>query len=177
MDSNDWQLKNLPPYAILKQRGHAASMVTLDHQAIAQTAPEVSFIHDFPGPVRSNLARAGQGAAVSVMRLLFKAIAPLVCIPTVESGDRHVYLATSARYPAAAGGKDADGVPLTEGEEVAKGTDGKIGSGVYSVDQNGESAGDQVIEILAGFRRDGIGDKLWKHTEEEFRRITGQVAV
>lgn len=56
---------------------------------------------------------------------------------------------------------------------VARGTDGKIGSGVYSVDLDGESSGFKVEELLAKFRKEGVVGKFWKHTEEEFKRITG----
>ena len=60
---------------------------------------------------------------------------------------------------------------------VARGTNEEIGSGVYSVDLEGESSGPKVVELLANFRKEGVGENFWKHTEEEFRRITGLEAA
>ena len=87
------------------------------------------------------------------------------------------------RFPARScsnGASSTAGVPLDSSSEVttvAKGTDGEPGSGVYSVDLQGESSGPKVQELLAGFRREGVVETFWKHTEEEFRRITGKEAV
>lgn len=152
-------------------------MVTLSLEALAKKAPDVSFIHDFPGPVKSNIIRGGEGAAIFVLGVIFKLLGPFVNIPTQESGERHVFLATSARYPAGTDGDVASGVPFMGGVAVARGTDGKSGSGVYSVGSDGESAGPKVEELLAKFRREGLVEKVWNHTEEEFRRITGLVAA
>ena len=55
----------------------------------------------------------------------------LVFVPVDESGERHLYLATSARFPALKGG--SDGVQLGDGDEIALGTTGEVGSGMYSV--------------------------------------------
>ena len=52
-----------------------------------------------------------------------------------------------------------------------------MGSGVYSVTLAGESSGTKVEDLLARFRRDGLVETFWKHTEDEFRRITGVEAV
>ena len=41
--------------SLLSRRGHAASLVTLGMEAYAKMAPDVSFIHDFPGPVKSGI--------------------------------------------------------------------------------------------------------------------------
>lgn len=80
-------------------------------------------------------------------------------------------LPPGARFPPASG--DAKGVP-SEGIGTAAGTDGKIGSGVYAVHVDGET---KVPEVLSKLRQDGTKNKLWKHTEEEFIRVTGSVVV
>jgi hypothetical protein len=170
LDTTDFQGWRVP---LLSQRGHASSLVTLSLEALAKKAPDVSFIHDFPGPVKSNLARGGQGAAIFILKAVFKVIGPLIYIPTQESGERHLFLATSARYPAGTGDDTALGVPLAGGVAVARGTSGKSGSGVYSIDWDGESSGTKVEELLAKFRKEGMVEKVWKHTEEEYKRITG----
>ena len=82
------------------------------------------------------------------------------------------------RYPPASPSDDvASGVPLTGDVAVARGTNGEPGSGVYSVDLEGESSGAKVVELLAGLREKGVLEKYWTHTEEEFKRITGVEAV
>jgi hypothetical protein len=83
----------------------------------------------------------------------------------------------SSPYPAETNGYAAAGVPLAGGVEVIKGTSGEIGSGVYSVNWDGESSGPKVEELLAKFRKEGMVEKVWKDTEEEFKRITGLEAV
>jgi hypothetical protein len=57
---------------------------------------------------------------------------------------------------------------------IATGTDGRKGSGVYSVHLDGET---KVQEVLSALRESGLKDKLWKHVEHEFIRITGSVSI
>lgn len=176
IDTNDYQGWKVP---LMSMRGHASSMVTLSLEAIAQKAPDVTFIHNFPGPVKTNLARGTKGVAMAVMRAIFKVIGPFVYLPNQEVGERHLFLATSARYPpsTASGVAVSSVVPLPEEVPVAKGTDGETGSGVYSIDWDGESAGPETVELLAKLRKQGLVEKLWEHTMGEFTRITGKEAA
>jgi hypothetical protein len=57
--------------------------------------------------------------------------------------------------------------------EVAEGTTGETGSGVYSVGQMCESASREVVDLLAELRDDGTAEKAWHYTESEFRGIVG----
>lgn len=102
---------------------------------------------------------------------VFKVVAPLVALPFDEAGERQLFFATSARFPPKDG--VAAGVPLVEGRGVARGTDGKEGSGVYSIGIDGESAKAKVEALLEGFRGDGTLEKVWELTEAEFTRIAG----
>lgn len=162
---------------ILKQQGQGASLVTLSLESLAQKAPDVSFIHNFPGAVKTGIARGTTGALMAVVKTVFTLLGPFFYIPLKEVGERHVFLATSAKYPARKEGAATAGVPLGEGVVVARGTDGRPGSGVYSVDVNGESAGPKVEELLAGFRKEGLGEKVWEEVESQFVRITGKVSA
>jgi hypothetical protein len=54
VDTIDFQGRKVP---MLSQRGHTSSLVTLSLEALAKKAPDVSFIHDFPGPVKSGIGR------------------------------------------------------------------------------------------------------------------------
>lgn len=79
-------------------RGHAASMVTMGMEVLAPRAPDVSFIHDYPGPVKSGIGREMAGLLGVVVRTMATAIGPLFNIPHDESGAYHLFFATSARY-------------------------------------------------------------------------------
>jgi hypothetical protein len=93
----------------------------------------------------------------------------LLSIPERESGERHLFFATSARYQAKEGVDEA--VPLGKGVEVARGIDGVEGSGVYSADQVNEGAGPAVEELLEKFKEEGLVEKVWGMIEEEYDRI------
>ncbi len=56
------------------------------------------------------------------------------------------------------GGDEGEGAPLGDGLEVAGGTDGQSGSGMYSIGADGESAGIKVERLLAKLRDQGMGE-------------------
>lgn len=173
--TDDFPAKNLsfPPSV----RGHVTSMVTLAFEAIAKQAPEVAFIHDYPGFVETGLSRELQGPTAAIMKLVFKPIMAMLKIPIDEVGERHTFFATSARFPPAAGEPQTSGVALDEGVETAVSSDGEVGGGVYSIDYEGEGTDPKVQEVLAQLRKDGTAEKAWEHTQDEFVRITGSPAV
>ena len=152
-------------------------------QRLAATAPEVSFIHDFPGGVKSGIGRDIEGLGMTLFFGFLTFLLPLISVPTAESGERHCFLATSAMYPraaaaAAAGGKEgADGIPLPPGAAVAAGVDGKPGSGGYAIDLDNESCGPKIATLMGKMKDDGTLDKVWEQTMEEFRKITGTDSV
>jgi hypothetical protein len=174
VDETDFECWNI---SMFSARGHLASLITLSLEAIAKKAPEVSFIHDFPGPVRGGLAKDTTGLFWFLVKALFKIIGPFIYIPTVESGERHVFVSTSARYPAgekyAPGERSGSGVSLDHCVDVVRGVDGVQGGGVYVIDWDGESASAKVQSLLEGYRKDGMEDKVWKYIEDDYLRITG----
>jgi hypothetical protein len=85
---------------------------------------------------------------------------------------RQVYGATSARFPPAEG--DAGGVPLAEGVPVARGADGLIGSGSYTVNFDSENVSLGVYEHLSKAKADGAEERLWAHILGEIKGITGR---
>jgi hypothetical protein len=115
---------------------------------------------------------------MAVLTAVFKVIGPFVTIPFDEAGERQLFFATSARFPPRTStDAPAAGVPLAPGVGVARGTDGKPGSGVYSISIEGESAKPKVEQLLAAYRKDGTLQKVWEHTESEFVRVTGAASV
>jgi len=123
VDASDFQAWKVP---MLSQRGHVSSFVTLSLEALAKKAPDVTFIHNFPSTVKTNLSRGAKGAAIVVLNAAFKVIGPMIYIPNQECGERHLFLATSVRYPAGVSGDAASEVPLAGGVAVVKGTSGKV---------------------------------------------------
>ncbi|PYH43478.1 NAD(P)-binding protein [Aspergillus saccharolyticus JOP 1030-1] len=156
-------------------RGQVSSATTLAMETLAEQAPTVSFINQYPGTVRSGLFRDADSWYGWVVWAVLLVIGWLVYLPTREVAERHVFLATSARFQARERAEKQR--VLVEGVEVARGTDGRVGSGVYSVWWDGETSGEEVMEILRGLRREGMREAVWRVTESVFVRVTGKVRV
>ncbi|KAJ5959463.1 Short-chain dehydrogenase/reductase SDR [Penicillium vulpinum] len=177
IDVTDFQAKKM---SMLNIRGHMVSMTDMTLETLAEQAPEVTFINDYPGPVKTGIGRESNTFLTRLMGIMLIFIGPFIYIPIRESGERHLFFATSAKYPPRIHLDEVEvssGVPLSEGVEVASGTDGKVGSGVYSIHWRGEHAGPRVVELLAGLREQGIAKKVWEHTVGEFDRIVGPADV
>jgi hypothetical protein len=155
-------------------------MQTLALEAIARSAPEVSFVHCYPGFVKSGIGKDLTGPVARVLMAIWEVaylvVGPFLATPFDEAGERHLFFATSARFPGGRG-SGAAGVPLPEGVEVARGSDGASGSGVYSITNHAESAPSAVEELLETMRKDGTAEKVWADVEGEFVRITGATSV
>ncbi|KAK7756213.1 hypothetical protein SLS62_001806 [Diatrype stigma] len=171
----DLQARNMGGFTF---RGHGTSMITLSLEAIATQAPEVSFVHVYPGFVKTGLSRELTGIGPAIAKIVFKPVMALLHIPIDETGERQIYFATSARFPPGDGGLgDANGVALAQGVNVAVRVDRNPGGGVYSIDYEGEGTSERVQALMKSLTEDGTADKIWKHTEEEFLRITGSLAA
>jgi hypothetical protein len=171
---DDWQGSNVP---MSKGRGHLTSMITMAHLKLAEQAPEVSFLQNYPGAVKTGLIRGDEGFAMQVMSFVFPLLTLMRVLPPVsqqECGERQTYYCTSGMYPAAQDGKGVDGVPLVGGVSVAPGVNGKIGSGVYSVSWDGEAGKNETEKFIREHTEAGLVDNLWEHTIGEFERITGK---
>jgi len=170
--TNDLPAKNL---GLTSVRGHVVSMMTLAFEAIAKQAPGVSFIHDYPGFVETGLSRELKGPTVAIMKVVFKPLMAILKIPIDEVGERHTFFATSARFPA--NEPKADGLTLDKSVETAVSTEGKVGGGVYSIDYEAEGTSPKVQVVLTQLRENGTAERAWKHTQDEFVRITGSPAI
>ena len=159
---------------LLHLRAHYSSMMTLALESLGLEAPDVSFIHSFPGSVKTS--------HVVVLRLMFKIMGPLVQMSPAEAGERQVFLATSGRFPPRLGADvrgeiTTAGVPVDKAVGLALGTGGEEGTGVYSVSCDGEPASAKVREALARLRGEDVLKKLWLHTEDVFTAVTGTTFV
>ena len=172
LDSSDFQARSVPLRAV---RGHLCTLISLGLESVAKTAPEVSFVHADPGTVKTALFDRVEGILGVLIRAFIFVVGYWAFVPIEECGERQLYLATSARYPPASfGSDDGAGVELGDGIDVAGGTSGEIGSGIYSVKSDGENASPTVQKLLAGYRDQGMVEEVWRHTKSEFDRITGQ---
>ncbi|KAL2864814.1 uncharacterized protein BJX67DRAFT_389696 [Aspergillus lucknowensis] len=162
LDPSDLPASRIP---LSQLRGHISTLITFSLEAAAKQAPSVSFIHSYPGSVNTPLARAMLGRSDAPTDVPV----PEEWMSPEESGERHFNLLTVARYPA------AEDPSLTGTDDLARGTDGVVGSGVYSVGWDGENAlSPEALEFLAGLRRHGMVERVWEHTEGEFQRIAGK---
>ncbi|PVH81641.1 hypothetical protein DL98DRAFT_623718 [Cadophora sp. DSE1049] len=157
--------------SLIKLRAHSISVITLSMEALARSAPEVSFIHDYPGTVKTPLIDHRLGIFGVVLRAWIFLFGWYVCIPLEECGERHLFLATSARFAPKESGKGADGVKVGSQFIVAKGANGEVGSGVYSVSSDCESGYAASLKFLEEYRSQGLVEDVGNHIEEEFKRI------
>lgn len=154
-DFQGWHMK------LMANRDHAASITTLSLESHHRDYRKVSFVHNFPGVIKSGITRGTSGVVLTALKAVVRIFGSLFYMPAEEAGDRHVFLSTSARY--SVGEKDeAAGVPLSVAPDLsfARGTDGKMASGVYSINASGESAGEKVEEALASLRSRGMTGKV-----------------
>lgn len=157
----------------MKWRNQVASIATLSLEEAARRAPSVSFIHSVPGVVKSGIKRDAEGFGLVVIIALSSLLEPFIQTPPLECGERHVFLATSAMYKPCQGGEVAAGVPLDGKEPAARGSNGQIGSGIYTLGMKGESAPPKVEQLLLEFRENGTAEKVWDSIATDFKEITG----
>jgi hypothetical protein len=168
---------------MLRRRDQMASCMTLVLETAAARARDVSFVHCLPGLVKGGIDRERDSDSNTMMTVIMgKILMPFLQTPVEEAGERHLYLMTSARYPAAVasekkGNGKADGVPVGDGVEVVKGCNGVVGSGVYSIGWTQDSSPAKIEKFLKGFREDGTRDKVWEYVVGDFERITGVEAM
>jgi hypothetical protein len=170
IDLSDLTALNIP---LTKLRSHVTSMHTLAWEALAGQAPNVSFVHNYPGSVYTNLHKSAPGALgwlfYIVITTWYVLLGRWAFLPIEECGQRQVYLATSRRYKAKSG--HALCVEVEGKTEVSKGSDGVVGSGIYSVSWDGEGPTDKSEAILNELRSRGVGEVVWKHFMDQFDRV------
>jgi len=175
VDVSDLSLRDFPILQLLsKLKPHVSSMITLSMEELAAQAPTVSFVHDFPGAVYTNLHKNAVGPVGVVFWMVFEVMffffGRWILVPLEECAERQLHAATSAMYRPRVG--TALGVTL-DGSGVARGSDDVEGSGMYSITWDGERRTEQSVITLKEQRRKGVGEIVWKHVSGEFERITG----
>ena len=165
IDFDDLDLKH--NFSLRKAATHVITMTDFAFEEFATRNPTVSFVHSFPGGVKTGFFKESAFVLRAMMRLAFIFMSPWT-IPIQESGERHLYAATSAAYPPKAG--EGGAVEVGDGE-VKKGSAGEIGTGAYFIGSDGErKANDKVLKELRG---KDAGAKVWAHTIKMFENIRG----
>lgn len=152
-------------YSLANAAAHAITMNSLFLCELAAAHPSTSFIHSNPGAVQTNILRdfnpVLRGFAVFATRLARPLLGSLY-VPLDECGERHVYAATSEKFPSKQLGKDA--------HDVAVGVDGIPGSGAYRLHYD-SSITNQKEKLLKEYLSNGVGKKVWEHTLSVFDSI------
>jgi hypothetical protein len=162
----DLSLRDPKRYSYSQARSHMVYMHTLFMEALAkQNRGSLSLIHIFPGLVLGpgfyNLDNPAW------LRLLWRWVfvplfGRLVTVPAKESGERMVFLASPRYAPRKMTKSDA-----TNG--LSLGTDGKYGTGAYSLTWNGES--NYNAKAYTKINKDDMRQKVWDHTTKAFAAI------
>ncbi|KAI0123321.1 hypothetical protein BJ170DRAFT_641413 [Xylariales sp. AK1849] len=151
-------------YSLSTIAGATGTYVTLTLEQLQKQNPRVSFIHAFPGFVRSGLFESEHFGAV------FKFIMKWFVMPTVgrlffsspaEAGERFLYVASSPTFGAQG-----------QGDELVTGSNGEKGSGAYTLNDKQEAVHSDAV--LKPLRADGSDNKIWEHTLGEIERVVGK---
>ena len=156
---NDLSLKE--NYSLRNCANHAITMTSLSMEELAASHPATSFVHAYPGLVKTSLVRDNGSLMKLALNAMFFLLTPMN-VPLEESGERHLYAGTNPSFAP----RDS-----TRGEGVAIGSDGVQGSGSYLVGSDSATVSNQ--KVLEGYRADGTRASVWKHTLDIFKGIRG----
>lgn len=127
---------------------HATTMNSLMASHLAALNPGTAFVHMSPGMVKTNMLQ-NMGVPSWINTLAAFLLTPF-CVPIKESGERHLYAATSSAF-------------------APKGNGGR---GSYLLDWgDGEVGNERVLKRLG---EEGVAEKVWGHTREVYERVCGE---
>ncbi|KAF7712872.1 Uncharacterized protein PECH_001845 [Penicillium ucsense] len=161
LDFSDLSLKKT--FSLQRCGAHASLMGNFLLECLAHLQPQTSFTHTYPSGVATGILRE-----VPAGRFLSALMTPILkpfMVPLEESGERHLYAATSPRYPPKIEG-------MTPKEDACLGSDGTKGSGCYWVSWDGEEF--PVNKKMEITRQQDAAERVLQHTEEVFNQICEQ---
>jgi hypothetical protein len=144
---------------------HAITMNSLMAETFSEQNPDVTYIHAYPGIVKTSLGtKSGrlQQAGINALYFLIKPWS----VDLEESGSRHLFASTAARYPPRSLRDSQTPAASAEpqvGVEVASSTDGSVGAGSYMLSWDGSPV-TKTLPILKKYREDGTKEKILAHT-------------
>lgn len=158
LDFSDLSLKRT--FSLKTCGAHASLMGDFFLEGMAQRHPHTSFVHAYPSGVATGIFREVPGGRL--LTPVLKTLLSPFMVPIEESGERHLFAATSRRFPSKAEGAGMEG-------DVAVGSDGSKGSGCYWANWDGEVF--PANTKLEKTRGEGAVEKVTQHTEEVFQRV------
>jgi NAD(P)-dependent dehydrogenase (short-subunit alcohol dehydrogenase family) len=155
INADDLDLKH--NYNIVSCAMHSVTMTSLAMEHLA-ASHRTSFVHVFPGLVGTNIYTNSfpQPLAAVYNYGVWPLMYPF-SVDIEESGQRHLFHATSEHYPAST-------TAASDRRQAAVGSDGVLGSGAYLMNWKGETfaAGKKMQKLRAR----GMARQIWDHTTE-----------
>ncbi|KAF2686191.1 NAD(P)-binding protein [Lentithecium fluviatile CBS 122367] len=140
---NDLGLKN--NYNVINVANQSTTLHTLAFEYLAKQYPNVSFIHVYPGWVKTdiflNLFHSSSGCLLTLARWTLVPLFGLIATSVEDSGERQVYHATDPKYEAP----------------------GASGRNSHRVGAKSDIVVDD--RVLGPLRAEGWREKVWEHTE------------
>jgi len=158
-------------FSLWNAANHTITMTDFAFEEMAKANPTVSFVHAFPGGVKTGYTKEAN-FLIRGLANVAATVGSRWMMPLEESGERHLYAATSERY--AAKNRTEGGVPVNGdfGENmVMKGSDGVNFSGAYLVGSDGEFRAN--VKVLKALRDKNAGPRVWEHTMKIFETVRG----
>ncbi|KAE8452572.1 hypothetical protein EG329_013831 [Mollisiaceae sp. DMI_Dod_QoI] len=166
---DDLELKH--SFSGVRCANHTIVMNDFMAEQFAAKEPNITFMHTFPSIVNTGIARELPFWARGAVKLLMPVFGFLT-VGADETGQRQLFHATSGMYPPAKpvnSSSVAAGIPLPTGMAIATGSDGKVGSGGYIVNWNGDITG--KAKLLNDYRAKGVAETIFEHTMGIFQRV------
>jgi hypothetical protein len=147
--TSDLELSSPDNYSLVNATNHTATLTTLAMDELSKENPKVTFIHKYPGIVKTGLLgkmfEDWKGAWKILGVLAQHVLLPVMGLFQVsaeEAGERGLYIATTEKYN---------------------------GGGFYRFDWNDENA--KAVPQLDKYRAEGMPKKVWEHTVGVFDRV------
>jgi NAD(P)-dependent dehydrogenase (short-subunit alcohol dehydrogenase family) len=160
IDLDDMDLKKPGNFGGLKAQTQYVAMNTTTLEKLANDNPNVTFIHSWPGWVDTGNVRRGIDANTIMAWVVWLILQPLIALLSFsdeESGQRHLFQATSAAF----GGR---GVPW-KGKPGINSL-GSSADGLFLVSYKCNCTANAKVML---FLREKAMSKIWDHTQEVLR--------
>lgn len=157
IDAEDLELRKHGAYGAVKLQVHLIAMNSLMMEKMAEEEPMITFIHSFPGRVNTGNVMADvspYSPLAWLLRLLVQPLIQLTGFSNKESGQRNLFISTSAMY----GGRG-----VTTELPQAINSKGETGSGLFLVSPQcdaglSKSPLDQLRQTAQG--------QVWTYTQK-----------
>ena len=175
VNTADWELTSPGAFGVLAAAGQTTAMHTLFLEELAKQPgnDKLSLIHVYPGIVKgTNLQFKNPPFPLNLItNYILPWFANWFGYTSEECGERVLFAGTSGRFRRINVETERDRA-VGSGSLVQKGSNGKVGSGVYTV-----TADSSVVlnpKVLDGLRSDGTAVKVWTRTVEEIKKNGGK---